>query len=80
MRDLGGDTGQGVRFASACAVLFDQGAQGWCAVEGGAADSGASGYLVEGDGLPAEDEFGAGVFDVAVPVVVGGHPVCAWRM
>jgi hypothetical protein len=60
--DLHGETGQGGGVASAGAVLVDERAQVCPPVEGGAADPGEGGHLVEGDGLPGGGEFGAGGF------------------
>jgi hypothetical protein len=58
--DLDGEAGQGGGVASAGAVLVDERAQVGPPVEGGAADPGEDGYLVEGDGLPGGGQFGAG--------------------
>ena len=62
--DLGGESGQGVRFPAAGAVFFDDGAQVGVAVESGSPESGASGDIIEGDGVPGENDCCAGVFDV----------------
>ena len=54
--DLGGESGQGVRFPAAGAVFFDDGAQVGVAVESGSPESGASGDIIEGDGLSGEND------------------------
>ena len=46
-------------------------AQVGVAVEGGSAETGAGGDLVEGDGLSGEDQCGAGVFDALRGVCSG---------
>src|SRR6478672_345047 len=56
--DLGGEAGQGVRFLAAGAVFFDEGAQVGVAVESGSSESGASGDVIEGDGLSSENDCG----------------------
>jgi hypothetical protein len=68
--DLHGQAGQGGGVASAGTVLVDERAQVGPPVEGGAADPGDDGYLVEGDGLPGGGQFGAGGFGPAQLVVL----------
>ena len=72
---FGGEPGQGVRFPAAGAVFFDDSAQVGVAVEGGSAESGAGGDLIEGHLLSGENDCGAGIFDV-LSALLGCHPVC----
>jgi hypothetical protein len=67
--DLGGEPGQCVRFLAAGAVFFDDSAQVCVAVEGGSAESGAGGDVIEGDEFSGENDCGAGVFDVLAALV-----------
>ena len=71
--DLDGETGQGGGVAAAGAVFLDDGAQVGPPVEGGPADTGAGGYVGEGDGLPGGGELGAGGLDPGLLVVVSWH-------
>lgn len=77
---VGGEAGEGVCLAVAVAVFLDDGTQLGVAVEGGAAESGAGGDLVEGDRLADGDEVEAGLFDAVDPVLLRAHPVAsaAW--
>jgi hypothetical protein len=68
--DLHGQAGQGGGIAAAGTVLVDERAQVGPPVEGRPADAGEDGYLVEGDGLPARGELGAGGLDPGLLVVL----------
>ncbi|HEY2793183.1 MAG TPA: hypothetical protein VGJ28_12535, partial [Micromonosporaceae bacterium] len=70
MPDLGSQSGQGVRFAASGTVFFNDGAQLWIAVEGGAAEAAASSDVVEGDWLSGKDQFGAGILEALAPIDV----------
>jgi hypothetical protein len=76
--DLGDEPGEGVCFAVAVAVVFDDGAQLGVAVEGGAAEPGAGGDLVEGDGLVCGDKVEAGLLDALEAVLAHPAASAAW--
>jgi hypothetical protein len=61
--DLDGEAGEGERLAGGLPVFFYEGSQFGPSVEGGAADAGAGGDVVEGDRCAAGGELSAGLLD-----------------